>query len=269
MVMNEDTFQEHASFKLNRLNVFIALTLLTLFIAGLTYAVIAYTPFREYIPGYSSIQIRKDALAMQEELDSLKEVASQTDFFLKSTQKALVGDIPVASLNKDSIIEIINKNKDSLNLKPSDDEMALREAVDQEIRHNINATTDLKTKYALFTPVKGKISSGFSMEKEHYAVDIVVPKNTPIKAITEGTVIFASWTAETGYVIILEHPYNLISVYKHNASLLKKQGEYVKSGEVIAESGNTGELTTGPHLHFELWMNGKPVNPTNFIDFSE
>ncbi len=267
--MNEDTFQEHASFKLNRLNVFIALMLLTLFVVGITFAVIAYTPFREYIPGYSSIQVRKDALEMQEELDSLVEMTSQTQFLLKNTQKALVGDIPVTSLNKDSIIAIINKNKDSLNLKPSKDEIALRDAVDQEIRHNIGKTTDFKTKYALFTPVKGKISSGFSMEKEHYAVDIVVAKNTPIKAITEGTVIFASWTAETGYVIILKHPHNLISVYKHNSALLKKQGEYVKSGEVIAESGNTGELTTGPHLHFELWMNGKPVNPTNFIDFSK
>jgi murein DD-endopeptidase MepM/ murein hydrolase activator NlpD len=268
VIMNEDTFQEHASFKLNRLNVFIALALLTIMIASITYAVIAYTPFREYIPGYSSIALRKDALAMQDKIDSLSEEVARTTLFLKSTQKALVGDIPVNSLNKDSIIKIINAEKDTVNLAPSENEIALREEVDQEIRHNINDLSNQKVKYALFAPAQGTISSGFNIEKEHYAVDVVLDKNTPIKAITDGIVIFAEWTAETGYVIIVKHP-NFISVYKHNASLLKKQGEFVKSGTVIAQSGSTGELTTGPHLHFELWMDGKAVDPSNFIDFNK
>ncbi len=269
VVMNEATFKEHASFKLNRLNVFVTLALLTFFIAGVTFSIIAFTPFREYIPGYSSLQLRKDALKMQEEVDSLLAESAKTKIFLENTQKALVGEVSIASLNRDSIIEIINKNKDSLNIKPSSDEIALRETVNQEMRHNITTTSNEKAKYALFPPVKGTISSGFSLEKTHYAVDIALDKNTPIKAITDGTVIFAEWTAETGYVIIIKHPYDLISIYKHNASLLKKQGEQVKSGEVIALSGDSGELSTGPHLHFELWMDNKPVNPINFINFNK
>jgi len=119
----------------------------------------------------------------------------------------------------------------------------------------------------LFPPVSGTISESYDVKSKHYAVDIVVEENTPIKATADGTVIFAEWTAQTGYVILIEHSSGLISVYKHNASLTKSQGDLVKAGEVIATAGNTGELTTGPHLHFELWSDGYPVNPTNFIDF--
>ena len=119
----------------------------------------------------------------------------------------------------------------------------------------------------LFPPVNGSISEGYNIEDKHYAVDVVVAANTPVKATADGTIIFAEWTVETGYVIIIEHNQELISVYKHNSSITKTQGDLVKAGEVIAMSGNTGELSTGPHLHFELWSNGYPVNPTNFIDF--
>ena len=122
-------------------------------------------------------------------------------------------------------------------------------------------------KFVLFAPVKGTISAPYDPKKKHYAVDIVTVKDAPVKAAADGTVIFSEWTAETGYVAILEHKNNLLSVYKHNASLTKVQGEIVKAGEVIAIVGNTGEFTTGPHLHFELWSDGYPINPTNLIDF--
>ena len=119
----------------------------------------------------------------------------------------------------------------------------------------------------LFPPVSGTISEPYNLEEKHYAVDVVVAKDTPVKATADGIVIFSEWTVSTGYVIILEHSYGLISVYKHNAELSKSQGDLVKAGEVIAIAGNTGELSTGPHLHFELWNDGYPINPTNFIDF--
>jgi len=119
----------------------------------------------------------------------------------------------------------------------------------------------------LFAPVKGTISEGYNPKEKHFAVDIVTVKDAPVKAAADGTVIFAEWTADTGYVVIIEHANNLISVYKHNASLSKEQGELVKAGEVVATAGNTGDLSTGPHLHFELWRDGYPINPTNFIDF--
>ena len=130
----------------------------------------------------------------------------------------------------------------------------------------IDAAVD-RTDFKLFPPVKGQISEAYNAEENHFAVDIVTAKNTPVKATAEGTVVFSEWTAETGYVIIIEHRYGLISVYKHNSSLAKEQGELVKKGEVIGMVGSTGELSTGPHLHFELWSNGRPVNPTDFLEF--
>ena len=128
-------------------------------------------------------------------------------------------------------------------------------------------TAKSRASFVLFPPANGTISENYNSKTKHYAVDVVLAKDTPIKATADGTVIFAEWTTQTGYVIILEHSYGLISVYKHNASLNKSQGDLVKAGEVIAASGNSGELSTGPHLHFELWSDGYSVNPTNFIDF--
>jgi murein DD-endopeptidase MepM/ murein hydrolase activator NlpD len=121
----------------------------------------------------------------------------------------------------------------------------------------------------LFTPAKGIISEKFNVQNKHYAVDIALQENEPIKSVSEGTVIFSEWTAETGYVIIIEHSSGLISVYKHNSSLTKQQGDNVDSGEVIALAGNTGEYSSGYHLHFELWTDGYPLDPEKFIDFSK
>ena len=126
---------------------------------------------------------------------------------------------------------------------------------------------DSEINYVLFAPIKGTITEEYNPDDRHYAVDIVAVRDTPVKAVADGTVIFAEWTAETGYVIIIKHRNDLLSAYKHNASLTKEQGELVKAGEVIATVGSTGELTTGPHLHFELWRQGYPIDPTNFIDF--
>jgi len=136
----------------------------------------------------------------------------------------------------------------------------------QEDKYN-PLTANEEVNFVLFPPVKGTISENYNPESKHFAVDIVTIKNSPVKATADGTIIFADWTTNTGHVIILKHNNNLISVYKHNASLNKEQGDLVKAGEVIATVGNSGELTTGPHLHFELWSDGYPINPTNFIDF--
>ena len=121
----------------------------------------------------------------------------------------------------------------------------------------------------LLPPALGPISQKFTPEEKHFAVDIVLEENTPIKAIADGRVIFAEWTAQTGYVMILEHTQGILSVYKHNAALSKEQGDNVQGGEVIALAGNTGEFTTGFHLHFELWVDGFPMDPTNFFNFSD
>jgi len=145
----------------------------------------------------------------------------------------------------------------------------LRAEVLQEDKYNVVENPNGNVKFLLYPPAKGPISQGYNPELKHFAIDVVLEKNTPIKSVAEGTVIFSEWSAETGYVIIVEHNHDLLTVYKHNSSLNKEQGDIVSSGEVIASAGNTGELSTGWHLHFELWANGYPMDPTNFIDFSE
>jgi murein DD-endopeptidase MepM/ murein hydrolase activator NlpD len=174
--------------------------------------------------------------------------------------------VKTVDFNKDSIIEAASLDASQVSLTPSREDSLLREKVSREDKFNpLAATTQVN--FALFAPVKGTISQDYNPKEKHFAVDIVTVKDAPVKATADGTVIFAEWTAQTGYVIILEHRNNMLSVYKHNASLSKEQGDIVKAGEVIATAGNTGEFTTGPHVHFELWRDGYPINPTNFIDF--
>ncbi|VAW26935.1 Lipoprotein NlpD precursor, partial [hydrothermal vent metagenome] len=139
--------------------------------------------------------------------------------------------------------------------------------VERTDRYSLFDQATKGSEIVFFAPVSGTITDGYNPEKKHFAIDIAVEMGTPVKSIADGTVIFAEWTADTGHVIIIEHTGGFISVYKHNTSLHKQQGDLVKSGEVIASAGNTGEFSTGPHLHFELWNEGYPVDPTNYIDF--
>jgi murein DD-endopeptidase MepM/ murein hydrolase activator NlpD len=149
------------------------------------------------------------------------------------------------------------------------DDSLLRVIVYQEDKYNLPGNSKSKVDFVLFPPAQGSLSQIYDPANKHFAVDVVLNENDPIKSVAEGTVIFSEWTSGTGHVIIIEHPFGLISAYKHNASLSKQQGDFVKAGEVIATAGNTGEFTTGWHLHFELWSDGYPMNPQNFIDFSK
>tara|TARA_R110002072_G_scaffold22615_1_gene79399 strand:+ start:233052 stop:233918 length:867 start_codon:yes stop_codon:yes gene_type:complete len=266
VVLNEDTFEERFSFKLNRLNVFVFSTIFAVFLIAFTTLLIAFTPLREYIPGYSSTALKKKAANLTFKTDSLKQVIDINEQYLASIRKVLTGDVKTVEFNKDSILEIARLDASEFNLSASKQDSLLREKVSLEDKYN-PLLVPSEVNYVLFAPVKGTISEAYDPKKKHYAVDIVTVKDAPVKATADGTVIFSEWTAETGYVTILEHKNNLLSVYKHNASLTKEQGEIVKAGEVIAIVGNTGEYTTGPHLHFELWSDGYPINPTNFIDF--
>lgn len=265
VILNEETFEERFSFKLNRLNVFIFTVLSSLFLIITTTVIIAFTPLREYIPGYSSTTLKKKAAKLAYQTDSLQQVISVNDQYLASIKKVLTGDVKTVEFNKDSIIEVA-KTDPSVLVRISRKDSLLREQVEKEDKYNPLAAQQVQ-KYVLFAPVKGTITEPYDSKAKHYAVDVVTIKDSPVKAVADGTVIFAEWTVATGYVIIVKHGNDLISVYKHNGLLTKEQGEVVKGGEVIAIVGNTGELTTGPHLHFELWRDGFPINPTSFIDF--
>lgn len=265
VILNEETFEERFSFKLNRLNVFVFSILFTLFLILATTIVIAFTPLREYIPGYSSTDLKKQATHLAYKTDSLERILYVNEQYLASIKNVLTGNVKNVDFNKDSILRAAETDTAVLIPRSRQDSL-LRDAVEKEDKYNPLTGPQLQ-QYALFTPVKGTISEGYDSSVKHYAVDVVTTKNSPVKAVADGTVIFAEWSAATGNVIILKHENNLISVYKHNATLTKEQGENVKAGEVIATVGNTGELSTGPHLHFELWRDGFPIDPLNFIDF--
>lgn len=267
VILNEDTFEERLAIKLTRLNVFVILSITGICLIALTTLLIAFTPLREYIPGYSSTALKLKATELNYKTDSLQEVIAMNDKYLNSIKRVLEGDVTTVDFNRDSIIEATKIEASEADLNPSKEDSLLRDKVDKEDKYNLFESATTKANFVLFPPANGNISQAYNVKEKHYAVDIVVAKDTPIKATADGVVIFSEWTTETGYVIIMEHSYGLISVYKHNASLTKSQGDLVKAGEVIATAGSTGELTTGPHLHFELWSDGYPINPTNFIDF--
>ncbi|GGZ89338.1 M23 family metallopeptidase [Algibacter mikhailovii] len=267
VILNENTFEERLSFKLTRLNVFVMGSLMAIFFISITYLIIAFTGLREYIPGYSSTALKKRATELTYKIDSLQQVIFMNDRFYGSIKKVLTGDVSTVDFNRDSIIQAVKIEANEVNLAPIAEDSLLRDKVDKEDKYNLFESATTATNFVLFPPVTGQISEVYNAKEKHYAVDIVVPKDTPIKATADGVVVFGEWTATTGYVIILEHSYGLISIYKHCAVLTKEQGDLVKSGEVIATAGNTGALSTGPHLHFELWNDGYPINPTNFIDF--
>lgn len=269
VILNEDTFEERISFKLTRLNVFVLVTFSAIMLIVLTTFLIAFTSLREYIPGYSSTELKQQAIDLNEEIDVLRQATRRDSIYLNSIRNVLTGEVKSESINKDSLFRSFEIDQDEVKLAPNKQDSLLREEVAQEDKYNLFETATSKVNFKLFPPVKGEITQKYNPKEKHFAVDVVVPKNTPVKATADGMVIFSEWTAETGYVIIIEHSNDLISVYKHNASLTKQQGDLVRTGEVIATVGNTGELTTGPHLHFELWSEGYSIDPVSFIDFKK
>ncbi|ALM08460.1 peptidase M23 [Sediminicola sp. YIK13] len=267
VILNENTFEEKISFKLSRLNVFVTGSLLIFALIAFTTVLIAFTPLREYIPGYSSTKLKRQATELTYKTDSLVTVLNYTNKYLDNIRMVLNGDIANNQVNRDSLFEQFKLDPSSIDLTPIREDSLLREQVAMEDKYSLFERDIKDVNLVLFPPVGGTITQEYNPQKKHYAVDVVAVTNTPVKAVADGMVIFSEWTAETGYVIILEHKDGLLSVYKHNGSLNKHQGEMVRAGEVIASVGNTGELTTGPHLHFELWNNGGPVNPLDYIDF--
>ncbi|MCG1035226.1 M23 family metallopeptidase [Polaribacter sargassicola] len=267
VVLNEDTFQERFSLKLSRLNVFVLSGFFSILLISGTILLIAFTPLKEYIPGYSSTELKRKAADLTFEADSLKLKLAILENYTKALKPVLTGDIEPESIDSIQNEAMANQLIDESQLNATKEDSIFREKIESETRFSLLNSSKSNVKIVFFAPLNGEISQSFESTSKHFAVDITAKTGEPIKATADGTVIFSGWTTETGYVIILRHANEYISVYKHNGNLLKQQGDFVKSGEVIATVGSTGELTTGPHLHFELWNGGYAVNPTNFIDF--
>ena len=269
VVMNDETFEERASLRLSPLNVFVFLGTLIITFITLTIYVIAFTGLREYIPGYTDVTVRKKAVENFNKTDSLSHLLAAQDLFIANLQQILSGNI-----DKEIIIDTVKSSQlyDSITvLKKIPEDSLLRREIENQDKYNLGVNEASNTggisNFYFFTPVKGTITTTFNPEQKHFGVDVVSSPDAIIKSALDGTVVLSEWTSQTGYVIAVQHSNNLFSIYKHNSALLKSVGNVVKAGDVIAIIGNTGELTSGPHLHFELWYNGAPVNPSDYIPF--
>jgi len=267
-IYRDETYEEVLNLRLSRLNVFTLVGATTLVFLIIVISIIAYTPAREFIPGYPDAEtinnIYKNALL----LDSLEAEIRKRDLYFNNLKKIVSGEKPDdLSNNYDS-----GKTYENIKFTRSSEDSMLRDMIEQDGQYDLLIYSGRKpvssiTLTHFFTPIKGLVTNSFNTANNHYGVDIVAAPNEVVKATLDGTIILASWTIETGYVIMIQHENNLVSVYKHNAELLKRQGDFVRVGEPIAIVGNSGELTTGPHLHFELWHNSTPLNPIDYITF--
>ncbi|WP_304066456.1 M23 family metallopeptidase [Pedobacter glucosidilyticus] len=270
VILNDHTFEEKASFRASLWYLLIGTSAFAIVLVFLTIVIIKITPLREYITGVADIDNKRDIISTYAKVDSLEKLVKANDLYLANLNQIISGkpDEDKLAKPKDNNIK---SDSIKLNQKISDDEKELRKLIESEGRFDLSeGSTGAKSgiaTFSFFSPVKGKISSKFDNTQQHYAVDVVTRKNENIKSTLDGTVVFSNFTPETGYVIAIQHANNMLSFYKHCSALLKKVGSFVRAGEVIAVVGDSGEYTTGPHLHFELWLNGSPVNPENYITF--
>ncbi len=265
VIMNNETLEEKASFNLRPLNVFVATGIAVILLITLTTFLIAFTGLREYIPGYADLKTQWRVYNLVMKTDSMEQKLKARDMFIDNIRNVVNGKASMVpemhSADKANRYDTIHR----LNKSPEDAE--LREFIESQDANSPNQNQNSANSFLFFSPVKGTVTSRFDAVKKHYGIDVVAESNKPIKATLDGTVLFSNFTSETGYVIGIQHSNNFFSMYKHNSALLKKAGDFVKAGEVIAIIGNSGELSEGPHLHFELWLNGNPIDPQQFISF--
>jgi murein DD-endopeptidase MepM/ murein hydrolase activator NlpD len=269
-VINDHTFEEVWRIRLTQYNAFLLITFLVVFIIGATTSLIAFTNLREFIPGYPDVTMRRNILMSAIRLDSLDRELALRDKYFANLNAIISGNQPVEL----SSLQDTSKSYKAINFTASSDDSALRARVENEERYNLTlgpASTEPASNLAglhFFPPVKGIISGRYDVRTKHFGTDIVTKQNASVSSALDGTVIFAAWTMETGFVIEIQHPNNLVSVYKHNASLYKEPGDLVRAGETISVVGDSGELyTSGPHLHFEIWYKGSPLDPEKHILF--
>lgn len=270
IIRNEENFAEKTSlgFTYSKVILFSVIIFTTVFVISLFLSKTLLAKW--FDPRHAQIEMNKQLVDLQEQFDSLAIEVDRKDQFILNFQRVLSGD----TSNFKDPAQIMKGEKRALS-KPT--EMKLAPA-DSQFRKDFEKTdlshialTSVKYRELqetfFFSPITGFISDHFDMKTGHYGVDVVAKTNEAVKNVADGTVLFASWTQDSGYVIMIQHRGNLISVYKHNAELLKKVGTFVNAGEIISIVGNSGEMTNGPHLHFELWYNGNPLNPEEFVTF--
>ena len=273
---NDNTFEKVWHLRITMMKILSIVGVIILILVVGSMSLVMFTPLRYLVPGYPSEGMRTQIVSNAIRLDSLEHEIRLRDRYFSAINAIVSGREP----------EIIDDEEAENNENPivydivftrSVQDSLLRRRVEEEERFNVGMRTQSVTssfsdeimisRLLFFKPIEGVISNRFSLNNNHFGIDIVAAPNQVVKSILDGTVILSTWTSETGYIVQVQHAANIISIYKHNARLLKNKGERVKVGEAIAIVGNSGELTSGPHLHFEIWQNGIPVNPEDFIVF--
>ncbi len=269
-IINDATFAEIWRIRLTKYNAFLIITFIVLFIIAATASLIAFTNLREFIPGYPDVVMRRNILMSAIRLDSLERELDLRDKYFTNLKAIISGDEPVDLFS----IQDTSGDYETITFEDSPEDSALRAEVEEEERFSLTLQPTSRESVInlaglhFFPPVKGIISAGFDMHTGHLGTDIVTRPKSTVSAVLDGTVIFTGWTMETGFVIEVQHSNNIVSIYKHNASLLKETGDLVRAGESISIVGDSGELyTSGPHLHFEIWYKGTPLDPEKHIIF--
>jgi murein DD-endopeptidase MepM/ murein hydrolase activator NlpD len=269
-IINDTTFEEVWKIRLTQYNAFLLTTLLVVFIIGSTALIIAFTNLKEFIPGYPDVSMRRNILLSAIRLDSLAGELAIRDKYFENLNAIISGNKPAEIYSRQDS----TRNYKSIKFKTSSEDSAFKAKIEKEERYNLTlgpsspqSVVSLASLH-FFPPVKGIVSGRYDMHTKHFGTDIVTKPKALVSSALDGTVIFTGWTMETGFVIEVQHPNNLVSVYKHNANLLKETGDLVRAGEAISVVGDSGELyTSGPHLHFEIWYKGSPLDPEKHILF--
>ncbi len=273
IVIYNYAFKEIRRYKYSKTKFILLILFIIITLSIINFFVISYTPIKFLVPGYPD----KETILMSQittlKLDSIKHELEVKNQYITNVLKILKGD-SLNNYTNDTIVKDTNLDYKNLNMSISKNDSILRHDVEQKEMFNINTTTNLSTNINLYQinfypPIKGVVSNPFDPLRGHFGIDIVTKPNTAVSAVFDGTVIGTFWSLETGYTIQIQHFNNVVTVYKHLSSIIVKQGDRIKIGQPIAFVGNTGELSSGTHLHFEMWYSGKPLNPADFISFNQ
>ena len=280
VVMDTDTFKEKFSFQLSGINLFVTVGITVIVLIVLTTVLIAFTPLREYIPGYTDTEMIEQTYANAKKIDSLERAVADQEWVLATMQALMRGEALGAqadSVMADStstlavVAGVYRRSREDsllrLEVEREDSRYQVKAVVRQPTGTASAADMQPPVTHLFFAPVKGNIVRPYSSAMRHYGVDIAAASESPVNAAYSGTVVSAGFTAEDGHVIALQHPAGVITVYRNNSALLKHQGDAVRAGEPIAFVGTGTTTELGPHLHLEVWVNGTPVNPEEYISF--
>ncbi|MDF1560157.1 MAG: M23 family metallopeptidase [Bacteroidales bacterium] len=269
-IFNDTTYEEIWRVRMTKSNALLAAAMLFLLVIGINTSLIAFTNLREFIPGYPDVTLRRNIIMNAILLDSLERELEIRDKYFYDLNAVISGRQPIEHI----AVRDTSRDYSNIVFRRSVEDSIFRARIEQEEQYSLSARADGPERGAslasihFFPPVKGIVSSNFDMRTRHFATDIVTQPKAVVSSTLDGTVIMTGWTMETGFVIMIQHSNNIISVYKHNARLLKEMGDKVWAGEAISIVGDSGELyTSGPHLHFELWHNGEPLDPIQYIFF--